>query len=107
VHTGIVGHGENKAAVGAGDGRVHEGVGGDVEANVFHAHKGPLAGPAHAQRLLVGHLLVGRPKGVDVAVGLSDALNVLEDLGRRGARVAVNAAHPGVDGAETDRLVAK
>jgi len=96
---------EDEAAVGTGDGGVHEGVGGDVEADVLHAHQGALAGPAHPQRLLVGDLLVGRPEGVDVAGLLGAPLDKLENFGRGRAGVAVDAAEPGVNCAEADGLV--
>ena len=46
--------------------------------DVFHAHQGALAGPAHAQGLFVGDLLVGRPEGVDIAGLLGAALDELE-----------------------------
>ena len=72
---------------------------------MLHAHQGALAGPAHAQRLLVGDLLVGRPEGVDIAGLLGAPLDELEDLGRRRAGVAVDAADPGVDCAEADGFV--
>ncbi len=65
VHPRVVRDRQHEAAVGAGHRRVHERVGGHVEADVLHADQRPLAGPAHAERLFVGHLLVGAPEGVD------------------------------------------
>ena len=61
VHAGVVGGDDDQPAVGPGEGRVHERVGGDVETDVLHRDQGPLAGEGDAQGLLVGHFLVDRP----------------------------------------------
>ncbi len=53
VHAGIVGADHDEAAVGPGDGGVHERVGGDVEADVLERDQGPLAGERGAEGLLV------------------------------------------------------
>ena len=59
VHRGVVGHHDNQTAVGAGHARVDEGVGGDVQSDVFHADHGPFADERHAEGLLHGRLFVG------------------------------------------------
>jgi hypothetical protein len=105
VHAGVVCDREDEATVGAGDRGVHECIGGDVEADVFHAHQGALAGPTHPQRLLVGDLLVGRPECVDIAGLFCATIDKLEDLGRRRSGIGVDAAKPGMDGTEADGLV--
>ena len=63
VHAGIVGADDQEAAVGPGDGGVHERVGGDVEADVLERDEGPLSGEGGAEGLFVGDLLVHRPDG--------------------------------------------
>jgi len=105
VHAGVVGDGKDEAPVGAGDGRIHERIGGNVETDVLHAHQGALAGPTHSQGLFVGDLFVGRPEGVDVARFFGAPLDKLEDLGRGRSWVAVDTADPGVNCAETDGIV--
>ncbi len=107
MHPRVVGDGEDEPAVGAGDGAVHEGVGGDVEPDVFHADQGAFAGPTHAQGFFVGDLLVGGPEGVDIAGLLGGSFDKFEDLGRGRAGVGIDAAHTGVDRTEADRLVTK
>ncbi len=107
VHPRVIGHRQHEAPVGAGDGRVHESIGGNVEPDVFHAHEGPFPGPTHAQSFLVGDFFVGRPESVDVTSFFCPALDKFEDLGRRCARIAVDTAESGIDGTETDRLVSE
>ena len=107
VHARVVRHRQHKAAVGARDRGVHEGIGRHVEPDVFHAHQRALTGPTHAKRLFVGDFFVGRPEGVDVAVLTGALLDEFEDFGRGGSGIAVNPAQAGVDRAETDGLVAE
>ena len=69
---------------------------------MLHADEGPGAGHRGADRHLDGHLLVGRPLGVDVVV-LGQRL---QDLGAGRAGVGGGEAHAGLPGAAGDRLVA-
>ena len=102
VHARVVGADDHQAAPDAGDGGGEEGVGGHVQADVLHGDQGPHAGVGGAQRHLHGHLLVGRPLGVQVSV----ACYGLQDLGAGGARIGGGHGHAGVVGAEGDGFVA-
>ena len=105
VHAGIVGDGDDQAAVRARHGRVHEGVRRHVQTDVLHADERPAPGPGHAQGLLVGDLFVGRPEGMHISAFLRPPLDELEDLGRRCSGIGVNPADPGIDGTEAHGLI--
>ena len=108
VHRGVVGDDHDQPAVRAGDGRVHERVGGDIEPDVLHAGHRALAGERHAERLLHGRLFVAAPGGADAQrAGLGRLLDVFRDLGRGRAGVGVHAGDPGVDRRLRHRLVAQ
>ncbi len=90
VHARVVGADDEEAAVGPGDGGVHEGIRGDVEADVLERDEGPLPGERNAEGFLVGDLLVHRPDGRK-GLGLrGQAHEVLQDLGRGGAGIGIS-----------------
>ena len=108
VHRGVVGRHDDQTAVGAGHRRVDEGVGGDVHADMLHADQGALAGKRHAERLLHGGLLVGRPRAVDAAFGRKRvSLNVLRDFRGGRARVGVDARKSGVESPQREGFISQ
>jgi hypothetical protein len=82
-HADVVGHGDDQAAFGAGQGAGHQRVGGDVEADVLHRAEGARAHHGGADGDFQRHLLVHRPFGVEVGIGGEH----LQHLGRRRARI--------------------
>ena len=105
VHAGVVGADDEEAAVGPGDGRVHEGVGGDVEADMLEGDEGPLPGERGAEGLFVCGLLVHRPDGGE-GLGLRGLPHqVFQDLGRRRPGIGIGGRQAGVDGPQGDRFV--
>ena len=62
----IVAHREHQPAVDADIGQRHEGVGGDVEADMLHRRKRAAAGEGRADRDVERDLFVGRPLRVQV-----------------------------------------
>ncbi len=106
MHARVVGDGEDEAALDRDEGGVDEGVGGHVETDVLHRDDGARAGEGGAEGFLVGGLLVGAPGRAGALARLVEAEQVLEDLRRGRARIAVGRAQAGVDGAERDSLVA-
>ena len=107
VHARVVGHGHDQAAVDFDQGRVDERIRRHVEPDVLHRHQRPSAGKHRAERLFVGGLLVGAPGGVRRAVLRAMVEQVLEDLGRRRARIAVRGRDARVHGAQGHGFVAE
>ena len=107
VHARVVGADDEEAAVGPGDGGVHEGIRGDVEADVLERDEGPFPGERNAEGLLVGDLLVHRPDGRK-GLGLrGQAHEVLQDLGRGGAGIGIGRREAGVDGPQGHGFVSE
>ena len=102
VHRRVVGGHDHEAAGHVDHRRREERVGGDVETHVLHRGERAGAGQRGAGRGLDGHLLVGRPLGVDVVV-LGQRLH---DLGARRAGIGGGEADARLPGAASDRLVA-
>ena len=84
VHSRVVGHGDNHAAVDAGVGDGEQGVGGNVEPHVLHAAEAAAARQRRAEGGFHGHLFIGGPLGVDLRI----LCRGLGDLGTRRAGVA-------------------
>ena len=103
VAAGVVGGEQHQARVDAGVGRAHEGVGGHVDAHVLHGDEAAHATHGGAQAHLEGDLLVGRPLAVHVGL----AHQVLERLGRRGARIGRTHGNAGLPRPLRDGLVAR
>ena len=104
VNAGIVAHGEHQPAVHADVGLRHEGVGGDVEADMLHGGERALAGERSADRHVERDLFVGRPLRVQVlgrVVGQR-----FEDFGARRAGIGGGDLDAGLPGAARDRFVA-
>ena len=78
-----------------------------TEAHVLHAGHGSLATVGHADGGLEGGLLVGAPVGDNTLLfGLFALHHVFGNLGRRGARIAVDSATAGIDKCLSYSLVA-
>ena len=107
VHPRIVGADDDQPAVGPGNGRVHERVGGDVEPDVLEGDHGPLPGEGSPQGFLVGGLFVDRPGCGEPRPAAGDPDEVLHDLRGGRSRVGAGRRKAGVDGSQGDGLVAE
>lgn len=108
VHRGVVGRHHHQAAVGAGHGRIDEGVGGDVHAHMLHAYKRPLAGERHAQGLLHRRFLVRGPVAVDSALaGERKSLDIFRDFSRRSSGIGIYPRKSCVDSPERQGFVSE
>ena len=105
MHAGVVGYREDESSLDRDEGGVDEGVGGHVEPDVFHRDEDPPPGEGGTQGFLVGGLLIRAPSRAGTLPGLVEPDKVLEDLGRRGARIAVGRAQARMDGSEGYCLV--
>jgi hypothetical protein len=107
VHAGVIGRDDDQAAIGAGQGRAHKRVGGDVEANVLHRDQSAFPGKRDAQGFFKSDLLVDRPGG-DESLGFGRGLDqVFHDLGGGSPGIGVAGAQTGMDGAQGDGFIAE
>ena len=104
MNAGIVADGEHQPAVHADIGLRHEGVGGDVEADMFHGGERAAAGEGRADGDVKRDLFVGRPLRVQVFRRIVGER--LEDFRARRARIGGGDLHAGLPGAARDRFVA-
>ena len=104
VNAGIVADGEHQPAVHADISLRHEGVGGDVEADMFHGGERAAAGEARADGDVERDLFVGRPLRVQVFRRIVGER--LEDFRARRARIGGGDLDARLPGAARDRFVA-
>ena len=102
VHTRVVGHGDDHAAVDAGVGHGEQRVGSHVQADMLHAAEAAPTGQGRAEGDLHRNLLVGGPLAADLVVGSA----FLGDFGAGRAGVAGNQADPRLIETAGRRLVA-
>ena len=105
VHSRVVGGDDHEAGAGARIRGRHEGVGGDVQADVLHRRERARAADGRPERDVERDLLVACPFDVDGALDVGTHER-LKDLGAWRARVADSDGDPGLPGATSDRLVA-
>ena len=101
----IIGDEHDETALDAEILEAHQGVRGDVEADLLHRHKCAGTRPGSARRHFHAGLLVRRPLYVDPAVRVVSG-NRLEDLRRRRARIAGDDIDAGRDRPHGDGLIA-
>ena len=99
----VVGHADDHAALASHVGKRHEGVGGDVEADVLHRDDRARARVGGAGRGLEGNLFVGCPFEVHVVLSFRE---IFEDLGRGGSGIAEGGGDARFPGAARDGFVA-
>jgi len=80
----IVSDGDHQAADHAGQRQRHQGIGGDVHADMLHAAERTRAGIGRADRHFQRHFFIDRPLGIEVRVGRDH----FEHLGGRCAGVS-------------------
>jgi len=102
VKGGVVGVDDDHAADGADIGEGHQGVHGDIEADVFHGDEGADAGEGGADADFHGDLFIDGPLAVDGALEFGD---MLHDFGGGRAGIGGGYAAAGAVGGPGDGLV--
>ncbi len=103
MHARVVRRHDHDPALGPGIGQGKKRIGGDVQPHVLHGHQNARAAKRGANPHLEGHLFVRRPLGVDFRMAGRDGF---QNFRTRSPGVSRRQAHPPVQGAQGDRLVA-